>query len=137
MEKSSQIAWKIVPLRHFFPLKIVPLNEVLLYLEGAPLERLWALWVLGRNFRGRNVGFVGDWGELSGKTVGFVGFCEGSRWRSKAREVFQKVSQMRISCSSILCLTVWSSSAKSGCKMNAKDPSFLISTQWVDHTEIQ
>jgi hypothetical protein len=31
MEKSSQIAWKIVPLRHFFPLKIVPLIEVLLY----------------------------------------------------------------------------------------------------------
>jgi hypothetical protein len=33
MEKSSQIAWKIVPLRHFFPLKVVPLIEVLLYLE--------------------------------------------------------------------------------------------------------
>jgi hypothetical protein len=32
MEKSSQIAWKIVPLRHFFPLKVVPLIEVLLYL---------------------------------------------------------------------------------------------------------
>jgi hypothetical protein len=31
MEKSSQIAWKIVPLRHFFPLKAVPLIEVLLY----------------------------------------------------------------------------------------------------------
>jgi hypothetical protein len=31
MEKSSQIAWKIVPLRHFFPLKVVPLIEVLLY----------------------------------------------------------------------------------------------------------
>jgi hypothetical protein len=30
MEKSSQIAWKIVPLRHFFPLKVVPLTEVLL-----------------------------------------------------------------------------------------------------------
>jgi hypothetical protein len=25
MEKSSQIAWKIVPLRNFFPLKVVPL----------------------------------------------------------------------------------------------------------------
>jgi hypothetical protein len=24
MEKSSQIAWKIVPLRHLFPLKVVP-----------------------------------------------------------------------------------------------------------------
>jgi hypothetical protein len=32
MEKSSQIAWKLVPLRHFFPLKIVPLIEVLLYM---------------------------------------------------------------------------------------------------------
>jgi hypothetical protein len=32
MEKSSQIAWKIVPLRHFFPLKVVPFIEVLLYL---------------------------------------------------------------------------------------------------------
>jgi hypothetical protein len=31
MEKSSQIAWKIVPLVHFFPLKVVPLIEVLLY----------------------------------------------------------------------------------------------------------
>jgi hypothetical protein len=30
MEKSSQRAWKIVPLRHFFPLKVVPLIEVLL-----------------------------------------------------------------------------------------------------------
>jgi hypothetical protein len=32
MEKSSQTAW-IVPLRHFFPLKVVPLIEVLLYFE--------------------------------------------------------------------------------------------------------
>jgi hypothetical protein len=31
MEKSSQKAWKFVPLRHFFPLKVVPLIEVLLY----------------------------------------------------------------------------------------------------------
>jgi hypothetical protein len=31
MERSSQITWKIVPLRHFFPLKVVPLIEVLLY----------------------------------------------------------------------------------------------------------
>jgi hypothetical protein len=30
---SSQIAWKIVPLRHFFPLKVVPLIEVLLYID--------------------------------------------------------------------------------------------------------
>jgi hypothetical protein len=35
MEKSSQIAWKLVPLRHFFPLKVVPLIEVLLYLFSA------------------------------------------------------------------------------------------------------
>jgi hypothetical protein len=34
MEKSSQIAWKLVPLRHFFPLKVVPLIEVLLYISG-------------------------------------------------------------------------------------------------------
>jgi hypothetical protein len=32
MEKSSQIAWKFVPLRHYFPRKVVPLIEVLLYL---------------------------------------------------------------------------------------------------------
>jgi hypothetical protein len=31
VQKSSQIAWKLVPLRHFFPLKVVPLIEVLLY----------------------------------------------------------------------------------------------------------
>jgi hypothetical protein len=31
MEKSSQIAWKLVPLRHFFPLKVVSLIEELLY----------------------------------------------------------------------------------------------------------
>jgi hypothetical protein len=31
MEKSSQIAWIIVPLRHFSPLKVVPLIEVFLY----------------------------------------------------------------------------------------------------------
>jgi hypothetical protein len=31
MENSSQIAWKIVPLRHLFPLKVVPLIEVHLY----------------------------------------------------------------------------------------------------------
>jgi hypothetical protein len=33
MEKSSQIAWKIVPLRHSFPLKVVSLIEVLLYMS--------------------------------------------------------------------------------------------------------
>jgi hypothetical protein len=33
MEKSSQIAWKIVPLRQIFPLKVVPLIEGLLYLR--------------------------------------------------------------------------------------------------------
>jgi hypothetical protein len=32
MENSRQIAWKIVPLRHYFPLKLVPLIEVLLYI---------------------------------------------------------------------------------------------------------
>jgi hypothetical protein len=31
MEKSSQIAWKFVPLRHFFPLEVVPLIEIILY----------------------------------------------------------------------------------------------------------
>jgi hypothetical protein len=33
MEKSGQIAWKIAPLRHFFPLKVVPLIEVFLYMQ--------------------------------------------------------------------------------------------------------
>jgi hypothetical protein len=33
MEQLSQIAWKIVPLRHFFPLMIVPLIEDLLLAE--------------------------------------------------------------------------------------------------------
>jgi hypothetical protein len=33
MEKSSQIAWKIVPLGHVFSLKVVPLIEVLLYVK--------------------------------------------------------------------------------------------------------
>jgi hypothetical protein len=37
MEKSSQIAWKFVLLRHFFPLKVVPLIEVLLY-----VDEIWA-----------------------------------------------------------------------------------------------
>jgi hypothetical protein len=35
MKKSGQIAWKIVPLRHFFLLKVVPLIEVLLYGENS------------------------------------------------------------------------------------------------------
>jgi hypothetical protein len=41
MEKSSQIAWKIVPFRNFFPLKVVPLIEVLLYQQEStsPAER--------------------------------------------------------------------------------------------------
>jgi hypothetical protein len=34
MEKSSQIAWKIFPLRNYFPLKVVPLIEVLLYYDS-------------------------------------------------------------------------------------------------------
>jgi hypothetical protein len=38
MEKSSQI-WKIVPLRHFFPLKVVPLIEVLLYWKNLPASQ--------------------------------------------------------------------------------------------------
>jgi hypothetical protein len=48
MEKSSQIALKIVPLRHFFSLKVVPLIEVLLYstalLEYSQVRdtRMWA-----------------------------------------------------------------------------------------------
>jgi hypothetical protein len=40
MEKSSQIAWKIVPLRHFFPLKVVPLIEILLYIQMYNYVRL-------------------------------------------------------------------------------------------------
>jgi hypothetical protein len=39
MEKSSQIAWKIVPLRHFFPLKVVPPIEVLLYTASANFQK--------------------------------------------------------------------------------------------------
>jgi hypothetical protein len=35
MDKSCHKAWKIVPLRHFSPLKVVPLIEVLLYDEYA------------------------------------------------------------------------------------------------------
>jgi hypothetical protein len=34
MVKSSKVAWKIVPLRHFFPPKVVPLIEVLLYCDS-------------------------------------------------------------------------------------------------------
>jgi hypothetical protein len=34
-----QIAWTIVPLRHFFPLKVVPLIEIFLYALSAPQER--------------------------------------------------------------------------------------------------
>jgi hypothetical protein len=36
MEKSSQIAWKLVPLRHFFPLKVVPLIKLLDYVKDWP-----------------------------------------------------------------------------------------------------
>jgi hypothetical protein len=45
MEKSSQIAWNIVPLRHFFPLKVVPLIEVLLYAHTYEPE----MWILPWN----------------------------------------------------------------------------------------
>jgi hypothetical protein len=41
MEKSSQIAWKIVPLRDCFPLKVVPLIEVLLYNFGVSTPGLF------------------------------------------------------------------------------------------------
>jgi hypothetical protein len=47
MENSSQTAWKLVPLRHFFPLKVVPLIEVLLYLPLLPL--VWGM-ITGSNF---------------------------------------------------------------------------------------
>jgi hypothetical protein len=46
MEKSSQIAWKIVPLRHFFPLKVVPLIEVLLYMI-LKLDLINQTWMTG------------------------------------------------------------------------------------------
>jgi hypothetical protein len=45
MVKSSQIAWKVVPLRHFFPLKVVPLIEVLLYQKS-----LWKVMGVTLNF---------------------------------------------------------------------------------------
>jgi hypothetical protein len=41
MGKSSQLAWKFVPLRHFFPLKVVPLIEVLLYIVCSEFERAY------------------------------------------------------------------------------------------------
>jgi hypothetical protein len=40
MEKSSQIAWRIVPLKDFFPPKVVPLIEVLLYTVYTVYKRL-------------------------------------------------------------------------------------------------
>jgi hypothetical protein len=40
MEKSIQIAWKIAPRRHFFPLKVVPLIEVLLYKQLSLMKSL-------------------------------------------------------------------------------------------------
>jgi hypothetical protein len=48
MEKSSQIAWKLVPLRHFFPLQVVPLIEVLLY-----ELRCWSVGGLEKGVHGR------------------------------------------------------------------------------------
>jgi hypothetical protein len=45
MVKASQIAWKIVPLRHFFPLKDVPLIEVLMY--SGKVLRLILMSVVG------------------------------------------------------------------------------------------
>jgi hypothetical protein len=49
MEKSSQIAWKIVPLRQFFPLKVVPLIEVLLYgVSPVPLINVRLNWMTER-----------------------------------------------------------------------------------------
>jgi hypothetical protein len=40
MDKSSHIAWKIVPLRYFFPLKVVPLIEVLLQIDIVTLYQI-------------------------------------------------------------------------------------------------
>jgi hypothetical protein len=45
MEKSSQRAWKIVPSRHFFPLKVVPLRHFF-PLKVVPLRRFFPLKVV-------------------------------------------------------------------------------------------
>jgi hypothetical protein len=50
MEKSSQIAWKIVPLRHVFPLKVVPLIEVLLYTIGTKVSNMIDLSIISARF---------------------------------------------------------------------------------------
>jgi hypothetical protein len=63
--KSSQIAWKPVPLRHFFPLKVVPLIEVLLYLD--PPEQVGG-WTRVR-LSGRTIiesAMSGLWGSMEG-----------------------------------------------------------------------
>jgi hypothetical protein len=52
MEKSSQIAWKIVPLRHFSPLKVVPLIEVLLYI----IIRIPSYPMVGHTVKGKVTG---------------------------------------------------------------------------------
>jgi hypothetical protein len=49
MKKSSQTAWQIVPLRHFFPLMVVPLIEILLYEESTlrsagDIPSIWEIW---------------------------------------------------------------------------------------------
>jgi hypothetical protein len=44
MEKPSQIALKAVPLRHFLPLKVVLLIEVLLYQIGSFGESGSVVW---------------------------------------------------------------------------------------------
>jgi hypothetical protein len=65
MENSSPISWKLVPLRHFFPLKVVPLIEVLLYiLESVLFHREIALSCPGdAGFNGSEMGvWTGLWG---------------------------------------------------------------------------
>jgi hypothetical protein len=46
MEKSSQIRWKNIPHKHFFPLKVVPLIEVLLYRHTHQLSPRKELYLL-------------------------------------------------------------------------------------------
>jgi hypothetical protein len=59
MEKSSQIAWKIVPLRHFFPLKVVPHIEVLLYTRRALEIPEWSFSVGKFDFESLRVQSLG------------------------------------------------------------------------------
>jgi hypothetical protein len=71
MEKSSQIAWKIVTLRRFFPLKVVPLIEVLLYKD--------VLQSIDSKSSGNEVFYNPD--PSSSKSLGPLKIGSNFRWR--------------------------------------------------------